>query len=426
MPPFPPPPTPSIDWTNIGFKVRDGISIHPIPPIPTHYPPATQQPTNTQSPTHLVNYHIESTYDSQTQTWSPPQLIKSPYLSIHGLSPALNYGQQAYEGLKAFRHATTSSTNKITIFRPTLNATRLSHSSTLLSIPPIPTPIFLSAVNLAVATNAEYVPPYTNPALTGGGLSALYIRPLVFGSSPQISLTPPETFTFAVYVTPTGLYHGISAVDALILEDYDRTAPKGTGSAKAGGNYAPVQRHSMAAYKEGYGITLHLDSKTRSEVDEFSTSAFIGVKYGDEGEDVTLVQPDSDNVIDSVTAASVLEIGEKMLGYQVEKRSVKYEEIREFDEVIAAGTAAGLVPVRSITMKSRGEKWGFECGDGGDGGKGEGGPVCRRLMGLLQGIQTGEVEDVFGWNWEVREVEGMMGRENEGVGEGEENGVNVP
>lgn len=212
-------------------------------------------------------------------------------------------------------------------------------------------------------------------------------------------------------------------MDALILEDYDRTAPKGTGSAKAGGNYAPVQRHSMAAYKEGYGITLHLDSKTRSEVDEFSTSAFIGVKYGDEGEDVTLVQPDSDNVIDSVTAASVLEIGEKMLGYQVEKRSVKYEEIREFDEVIAAGTAAGLVPVRSITMKSRGEKWGFECGDG---GKGEGGPVCRRLMGLLQGIQTGEVEDVFGWNWEVREVEGMMGRENEGVGEGEENGVNVP
>lgn len=215
-------------------------------------------------------------------------------------------------------------------------------------------------------------------------------------------------------------------MDALILEDYDRTAPKGTGSAKAGGNYAPVQRHSMAAYKEGYGITLHLDSKTRSEVDEFSTSAFIGVKYGDGDEgNVTLVQPDSDNVIDSVTAASVLEIGEKMLGYQVEKRSVKYEEIREFDEVIAAGTAAGLVPVRSITMKSRGEKWGFECGDGG-GGKGEGGPVCRRLMGLLQGIQTGEVEDVFGWNWEIREVEGMMGRENEGVGEGEENGVNVP
>ncbi|KAI2953833.1 hypothetical protein ACMYSQ_002484 [Aspergillus niger] len=403
--PFPPPPTPSIDWTNIGFKVRD------------------------------VNYHVECTYTPQTHTWSTPQLIKSPHLSIHGLSPALNYGQQAYEGLKAFRHATTTTTNdnssrngKITIFRPTLNATRLAHSSTILSIPPIPTPTFLSAVNLAVASNAEYVPPHhTTLTPTSGekpGVSALYIRPLVFGSSPQISLTPPETFTFAVFVTPTGLYHGISAVDALILEEYDRTAPKGTGSAKAGGNYAPVQRHSMAAYKEGYGITLHLDSKTRTEVDEFSTSAFIGVKYNSNGDGegkVTLVQPDSVNVIDSVTAASVLEIGEKMLGYKVEKRSVKYEEIREFDEVIAAGTAAGLVPVRSITMKSKGDKWGFECG----GDKGEGGPVCRKLLGLLQGIQTGEVEDVFGWNWVVREVEGVMG-EGEGVGVGEENAVNVP
>ncbi|GJP94894.1 hypothetical protein CBS147353_3020 [Aspergillus niger] len=404
--PFPPPPTPSIDWTNIGFKVRD------------------------------VNYHVECTYTPQTHTWSTPQLIKSPHLSIHGLSPALNYGQQAYEGLKAFRHATTTTTTndnssrngKITIFRPTLNATRLAHSSTILSIPPIPTPTFLSAVNLAVASNAEYVPPHhTTLTPTSGekpGVSALYIRPLVFGSSPQISLTPPETFTFAVFVTPTGLYHGISAVDALILEEYDRTAPKGTGSAKAGGNYAPVQRHSMAAYKEGYGITLHLDSKTRTEVDEFSTSAFIGVKYNNNGEGegkVTLVQPDSVNVIDSVTAASVLEIGEKMLGYTVEKRSVKYEEIREFDEVIAAGTAAGLVPVRSITMKSKGDKWGFECG----GEKGEGGPVCRKLLGLLQGIQTGEVEDVFGWNWVVREVEGVMG-EGEGVGVGEENAVNVP
>ncbi|GKZ37546.1 hypothetical protein AbraIFM66950_009131 [Aspergillus brasiliensis] len=396
---FPPPPTTSIDWTNIGFKVRD------------------------------VNYHIESTYTPQTHTWSAPQLIKSPYLSIHGLSPALNYGQQAYEGLKAFRHATTKdNTSKITIFRPARNAARLAHSSSILSIPPIPESLFLDAVNLAVAANAEYVPP--NSTTTGGtsgsspgGTSALYIRPLVFGSSPQISLTPPETFTFAIFVTPTGLYHGISAVDALILEDYDRTAPKGTGSAKAGGNYAPVQRHSMAAYKEGYGITLHLDSKTRSEVDEFSTSAFIGVKYDNHNHGngkVTLVQPDSVNVIDSVTAASVLEIGEKMLGYTVEKRTVKYEEIREFDEVIAAGTAAALVPVRSISMKSKGEKWEFECG----GEKGEGGPVCRRLLEVLQGIQTGEIEDVFGWNWVVREVEGMMGDGNEG--EGEEIAVNVP
>ncbi|PYI12684.1 branched-chain amino acid aminotransferase II [Aspergillus sclerotiicarbonarius CBS 121057] len=383
--PFPPPPVSSIDWNNVGFKVRD------------------------------VNFHIQSTYTTSTGTWSSPQLIKSPYIPLHGMSPALNYGQQAYEGLKAFRHPSPS--NQITIFRPHRNASRLTHSTTYISIPPIPEPLFLECVNLAVATNAEYVPPHNTKA-------ALYIRPVVFGSSPQLSLTAPEEYTFAVFVTPTGVYHGVHAVDALILEDYDRTAPAGTGSAKVGGNYAPVLRHSAAAYREGFGITLHLDSKTRTMVDEFSTSAFIGVKKDREGR-VTLVQPDSPNVIDSVTAASVLDIGERMLGYKVEKRAVPYEEIGEFREVIAAGTAAALVPVRSITMRSRGDRWEFECG----GTEGGGGEVCVELLRLLSGIQTGEVEDVFGWNWVVArpEVEGEGEQEKEKDREDKElNGVNVP
>ncbi|RAL02473.1 branched-chain amino acid aminotransferase [Aspergillus ibericus CBS 121593] len=381
--PFPPPPVTSIDWTNVGFKVRD------------------------------VNFHIQSTYTTSTSTWTPPQLIKSPYIPLHGMSPALNYGQQAYEGLKAFRHAS----GKITIFRPHRNATRLTHSTSYISIPPIPEPLFLESVNLAVATNAEYVPPHNTKA-------SLYIRPLVFGSSPQLSLTAPEEYTFAVFVTPTGVYHGVHAVDALILEEYDRTAPAGTGSAKVGGNYAPVLRHSATAYREGFGITLHLDSKTRTMVDEFSTSAFIGVKRDPEG-GVILVQPDSPNVIDSVTAASVLEIGEKMLGYKVEKRTVRYEEIGEFREVIAAGTAAALVPVRSITMRSRGHRWEFECG----GAEGGGGEVCVKLLKMLSGIQTGEVEDVFGWNWVVTrpELDGEGEQEKEKDREDKElNGVNVP
>ncbi|OOF95844.1 hypothetical protein ASPCADRAFT_207182 [Aspergillus carbonarius ITEM 5010] len=389
--PFPPQPVSSIDWDNVGFKVRD------------------------------VNFHIQSTYTTGTGTWSAPKLIKSPLIPLHGMSPALNYGQQAYEGLKAFRHPSTSSSttpSKITIFRPHRNATRLTHSTTYVSIPPIPDSLFLQCVNLAVATNAEYVPPHNTKA-------ALYIRPVVFGSSPQLSLTPPDEYTFAVFVTPTGVYHGVHAVDALILEEYDRTAPSGTGSAKVGGNYAPVLRHSAAAYKDGFGITLHLDSKTRTMVDEFSTSAFIGVKRDKDGGGITLVQPDSPNVIDSVTAASVLEIGERMLGYKVEKRTVRYEEIGEFREVIAAGTAAALVPVRSISMKSRGDRWEFECG----GTEGGGGPVCVELLRLLQGIQTGEVADTFGWNWVVERPE----LEEEGEGEKEKdredkelNGVNVP
>jgi branched-chain amino acid aminotransferase len=304
------------------------------------------------------------------------------------MAPALNYGQQAYEGMKAFR----SPGNKaVTIFRPNRNAVRMQRSSDFISIPRVPEDHFLKCVNLAVAANAEFVPPHETGA-------AMYIRPLIFGSSAQLGLNPPDEYTFVVFVMPTGVYHGVHAVDALILEDFDRAAPEGTGSAKVGGNYAPVLRHSQKAYDEKYGITLHLDSKTRTEIDEFSTSAFIGVRKDAATGSVTIVVPDSKNVIDSVTAASVYEIAEKVYGYKVEKRRIPYEELAEFDEVFAAGTAAALVPIKSITMKSRNDKFTFNVG-----AEESGGEVCTQVLKVLKGTQNGVVEDQFGWNFVVTE-----------------------
>lgn len=230
------------------------------------------------------------------------------------MAPALNYGQQAYEGMKAFR----SPDNKITIFRPQKNAARLAHSASFVSIPAVPEELFLEAVHTAVSLNAGYVPPHETGA-------AMYIRPLIFGSSAQLGLNPPEEYTFCVYVLPVGVYHGVHPVKALILEDFDRSAPDGTGSAKVGGNYAPVLRWSEKARNAGYGITLHLDSKTRSEIDEFSTSGFIGVKK--DGDNITIAVPDSKNVIESVTSESVLEIA-RSLGWKVEKRSVRRLPVR--------------------------------------------------------------------------------------------------
>jgi branched-chain amino acid aminotransferase len=219
---------------------------------------------------------------------------------------------------------------------------------------------------------------------------------------------------------PTGVYHGVNAVDALILEDFDRAAPEGTGSAKVGGNYAPVLRHSAKAHAEGFGITLHLDSRTRSEIDEFSTSAMIAVKKDPTTGAVTLVQPDSPNVIDSVTAASVCEIGAKWFGFQVEKRRIPYEELTEFDEIMAAGTAAALVPIRSITRRSTGDKFEYESG----GGSAAGGEVCVKLLQTLKGIQLGKVEENLGWNLVVRPPPaGWVEAANQGK---EETGIEVP
>lgn len=300
------------------------------------------------------------------------------------MASGLNYGVQIFEGIKAFRN----SNGQITVFRPDQNAKRMQHSASYVSAPAIPEEHFLQCVNLAVALNAEYVPPHETGA-------AMYIRPLLFGSSAQLGLNPCDEYTFVVFVMPTGVYHGLHAVDALIMEEYDRAAPEGTGSAKLGGNYAPVLRWSENARNEGFGITLHLDSKTRSEIDEFSTSGFLGVTQNDD--QVTITVPDSKNVIKSVTSESVCQIAREVFGYRVEKRSILYTELKDFTEVMAAGTAASLVPVKSITMRSRGDRFEY-CGKDDD----EPGPICLKLLKTLREFQQGKIKDQFHWNMEVK------------------------
>lgn len=340
-------------------------------------------------------------------------------MRIHGMAPALNYGQQAYEGLKAFR---TPHDAAITIFRPDRNALRLQHSADVVSCPRVPEDMFVDAVKAAVALNAEFVPPHETGA-------ALYIRPQIWGSSAQLGLTPPEEYTFCVFVVPTGVYHGTHPVKALILDDFDRAAPNGTGNAKVGGNYAPVLRWSDGARNEGFGITLHLDSARHEEIDEFSTSGFIGAIVNDlENNDVTLVVPESKCIIASVTSDSIQLIG-RSFGWKVEQRSIKYGELPSFSEVMAAGTAAALVPIRSITRRkivgglspssprvtasAEEETVIFLPKEQEDAG-----PICLRLLTQLKAIQLGKVEDAFGW----RAVVGSADREIEGSGEQGRNG----
>ncbi|KAK2589951.1 hypothetical protein QQS21_012373 [Conoideocrella luteorostrata] len=385
---FPPPPVNTIDWSNVGFKVRE------------------------------VNGHIESTYSKSTGKWTPLRFVADPFMRIHGMAPALNYGQQAYEGLKAFRVPGDSG---ITIFRPDRNAVRLQHSAEVASMPEVPVELFLQACRAAVALNAGFVPPHETGA-------ALYIRPQLYGSSAQLGLDPPEEYTFCVFVIPTGVYHGTHPVKALILDEFDRTAPHGTGHAKVGGNYAPVLKWSGKAKQEGYGITLHLDSAKHEEIDEFSTSGFIGViANGDK--DVTLVVPDSHCVIDSVTSDSVQQIA-RSWGWKVEKRSVKYIELPSFAEVLAAGTAAALVPIRSITRRKGATSGPLPSGPRVSStaeadtvtympeDQTDAGPICLKLLTHLKAIQLGKAKDEFGWTCDVREedldVDGAV-REKKGA-----------
>lgn len=302
-------------------------------------------------------------------------------IPVHGLSPALNYGQQCYEGLKAFRTVS----NKITIFRPEFHAARMARSAASICLPSPPANLFLECVSKAVAANAELVPPTDSGAY-------LYIRPVLFGASASIALGAGEDTILAVFILPIRPYHGSSAIDGVVLEDFDRAAPRGMGAFKVGGNYAPVWRHATRAQKMGFGITLHLDSAQRTYVEEFSTSGFLGHRYLDIGgaQRHVLVVPQSENAIASTTSDSMIQLARRM-GWTVETSPLRWSSLTDLNEVVAVGTAAAVVPVRSLSRLSTEERFEFAS-------------VPDSLLGLarqMADIQRGRLHDRDGWCYAV-------------------------
>jgi branched-chain amino acid aminotransferase len=323
-------------------------------------------------------------------------------MQIHGLCPALNYGQQAYEGLKAHR----GPNGDINLFRLNAHATRMNNSAAYVSIPEIPEEHFMKCVKMAVARNGEWVAPHGSEAL-------LYIRPLVFGSSGHLSLTAPTEYTFAVFTQPGNTYHGVQPLPACVIDDFDRAAPRGTGGAKVGGNYAPVIRHTDKARAQGFHVTLHLDAQTRTCIEEFSTSGFIGIKKL--GEQVVVVVPDSKNIVQSITSDSCLALAESF-GWRVEKREIPWSECKFFDEVIAVGTAASLLPIRLLARPSTDEK--FMYGE-------TTGECTARLSSALRNIMRGNIEDPFNWVDVVKEEDMLLLKEEKKIEEAVMNGVNM-
>lgn len=316
--------------------------------------------------------------------WGEPELVESPYLSVHIGATALHYGQSCFEGLKAFAHDDGS----VNMFRPDENAKRINNSGKRVMMPEIPVEKFIKACNDVVKDNVAYVPPY-------GSNGALYLRPLLFGSGPKIGLQPAEEYTFIVLVIPVGDYYkgGLSKpVDGLIVEDYDRAAPKGVGAAKVAGNYAADLIPNMEAKARGYPICLYLDAATHTLVEEFSTSNFIGI----DNENGRYVTPASPSVLPSITNKSLQTIAREE-GMTVEQQEVPIAELAEFDEVIACGTAVVVTPVGSLTQLDDDGDVSTRYEFSEDVGK-----TTRRLYDQVRSIQNGEVEDKYNWNFKVQ------------------------
>lgn len=328
-----------IDWQNLGFNY-----------IP-------------------LNSHIRYTHEDGK--WNNGSLFKEPYLTLPIAATCFHYGQAAFEGLKAFR----CKDGKVRIFRPTENARRLNGTLNYILAPEIPEEMFLNAIQRVIRDNVEYIPPYG----TGG---SLYIRPFVIGSGAHIGIAPSKKYEFIVFVVPVGPYYkgGMKPVDSLVIEEIDRAAPKGTGHIKVAGNYAAGLKPDKMAKEKNCQVPLFLDAKTHQYIEEFGTSNFFAIT-----KDRKYVTPESGSILGSITNKSLMQVAAD-LGLKVERRVVPKEELADFAEVGACGTAVVITPVGRIFIGDTVYNYGQEIGE-----------VSKQLYERITGIQYGEYPDMHNW-----------------------------
>jgi len=319
-----------------------------------------------------TDYNVRTYY--RNGKWGQLEISSSEYINIHMAATSLHYGQESFEGMKAYM----GKDGRIRIFRWMDNAARMRSSAEGIKLAVVPDELFYEAIVKAVQLNRRFVPPY------GTGAS-LYIRPLLIGTGAEVGVKPAKEYLFVVFVTPVGPYFkdGFKPVDMMICRDFDRAAPLGTGHIKVGGNYAASMSSMEKAHSFGYASALYLDAKEKKYIDEAGPANFFGIRNN------TYVTPDSHSILPSITNKSLQMLAADM-GMKVEKRRVPVEELGLFEEAGACGTAAVISPIGKIFDPVT-EKLYTLCRNG------EPGAISTKLYHKLIDIQYGDSTDKFNW-----------------------------
>lgn len=338
--------TVNLDWDNLGFAYRK---------LPFRY--------------------ISHFKDGK---WDDGKLTDDATLHISESSPALHYGQQAFEGLKAYR----TKDGSIQLFRPDQNAERLQRTADRLLMPHVPTDKFIAVVKSVVRANEEFVPPY-------GTGATLYIRPLLIGVGDIIGVKPAEEYIFTVFAMPVGSYFkgGLTPTNFIVSKEYDRAAPNGTGAAKVGGNYAASLLPGKYAHEKQFSDVIYLDPATHTKIEEVGAANFFGIT-----KDNQFITPLSPSILPSITKYSLLYLAKERFGMEAIEGDVFVDELDKFTEAGACGTAAVISPIGGIQNGDDFHVFYSET---------EVGPVTRKLYDELVGIQFGDVEAPEGWIYKV-------------------------
>ncbi len=319
-----------------------------------------------------TDYNVRCTY--RDGKWGEIEVSHEENINIHMAATCLHYGQEIFEGQKAFR----GKDGKVRLFRIDENAKRLQRSAIGVGMEPVPEELFVKMSKLVVKLNERFIPPY-------GTGSSLYLRPLEIGMSAQVGVKPSDEYLFIIFVTPVGPYFptGFGCTTVCMSRSYDRAAPRGTGRFKVGGNYAAGMVPTLEAKKKGYSTMLFLDPKEKKYLDECGPANFFAIKDG------VYITPKSESILPSITNMSMQQLA-KDLGHKVECRPIPLEELEEIQEAAECGTAAVATPLERIDDLDTGKSY-IIAKDG------KPGPVTTALYERFRAIQYGEYPDEHGW-----------------------------
>ncbi len=311
--------------------------------------------------------------------WDDGKLIEDNKLLIEEGAPALHYGQQCFEGLKAYR----TKNGDIQLFRPNKNAERLNNSCKRLLMPEVPVEKFIDACIQVVKANEHFVPPY-------GTGATLYLRPFLIGVGDNIGLKPANKFIFSVFCIPVGPYFkgGMKPVNFMV-SDYDRAAPNGTGAQKVGGNYAGSLIAQKKAKSLGFADAIFLDPATHTKIEEVGSANFFGIT-----KDNKFITPLSPSILPSITKYSLLELARDYFNMETSEEDVFIDNLNIFKEAGACGTAAVITPIGGIYYKDNLHIFYSET---------EVGPITKKLYDTLIGIQFGDIDPIHSdWIYKIK------------------------
>ncbi|HEU5265440.1 MAG TPA: branched-chain amino acid aminotransferase [Jatrophihabitans sp.] len=314
--------------------------------------------------------------------WGEGRVVPYGPLSLDPATAALHYGQEIFEGLKAYQQPDGS----VATFRPEANAARFQRSSRRLAMAELPTELFVESLRALVEVDRAWVPEDPD--------ESLYFRPFMIATDIGLGVNKPSSsYTYLLIASPAGAYFasGIKPVKVWLSTEYTRAAPGGTGEAKCAGNYAAAFAAQAHATAQGCDQVVWLDAAEHRWVEEMGGMNLYFV-YGS-GPSARIVTPAlTGTLLPGITRDSLLTLAAD-LGYSAEEGKISTDEWREANEsgaiteVFACGTAAVITPIGSVDSAAGG----WTIGDGNPG------PISMQLREHLLAIQTGQAPDPHGW-----------------------------